>query len=110
PTGGGDQERGLPDLLFRDGLGRAHERIVDAATIRPRAFFRDELYVVEAAAIQVRAQQHADPRGVLLRNEAEVDLHHRLGRNDRLRALTCESRDEAADVAGRLVDRREPRL
>src|SRR5438876_7987355 len=66
--------------------------------------------VIEAAPVEMRAELALDLLGVLIRDEAHVDLHARLGRSDRLRVVAGPARPDPRDVAGRVEQLRDLRV
>ena len=58
------------------------------------------LHVLEAALVEVDTHRLRDPGGILVGDQAHVDLRERLGRRDRLHACIGPARADARDVAG----------
>src|SRR6266851_4850989 len=80
----------LSERLLGHRLRRPYERIVHAPAIRHRAFLRLQLDVAEAMAVEVGADELPHAIRILVGYETEVDLHHRLRRDDGLRAVAGE--------------------
>ena len=90
--------------------GQLHEGMVRVGARRMDACQIAHLDVVEAAGFQVRAQQRHDFLGVLIGNQAEVDLGARLGREHGLAPRTLIAGCQSVDRRRRLEHGRAPQL